>query len=409
MPRSHQPRAVGAPLALAIVLAAAALAVAQDAAPAPAPAPAPTSQPTTQQDDAAKLAQDKKTREDQLKNLPQANVKSLRDAIQFAIENDQLIIRTSIPPTEMSAVVVDGKPTLMSVSSQRGEDANTTPYVPMIYALMSHEYPPGGVAITQASVIGQRVTLSKSSEGNGEMRNVELLQDDAFLEESDDRVRMYVQEDHNEERIVDLKLSAVNVTELRRKYPAETMRYLEPIFRDFGQASVLFQVNTRAAWQVLGDTFTPPADVAKQVDALLVKLDADDPKVRDAALKDLETLGQPAALVLMKRDRKGLSEEQQARVETFLAPYKPLSDPDAAKMREDPEFLLVALSSDDAALAGRALEQLKQVARQPISFDLSTTGQARTEAIAALRAKLLPATTRPATTKTVIKSSSESP
>jgi hypothetical protein len=78
-------------------------------------------------------------------------------------------------------------------------------------------------------------------------------------------------------------------------------------------------------------------------------------------------------------------------------------------MLEDPEFLLVALSSDDAALAGRALEQLKQVARQPISFDLATTGQARTEAVAALRAKLLPATTRPATTKTVIKSSSESP
>jgi hypothetical protein len=76
-------------------------------------------------------------------------------------------------------------------------------------------------------------------------------------------------------------------------------------------------------------------------------------------------------------------------------------------MRGNVEFLLMALSSDDNALAALALDGLKEVSKQPVAFDLSSTGQARTEAIAALRAKLLPAATQPATTRTFIKSGSD--
>jgi hypothetical protein len=380
----------------------ASLAAAQSAAPAPATAP----------DAAAEALAARKDREEQLKTMPAVHVKSLRDVVQFAIENDDVVLRTSVAPTDMAAIVADGRPTLISVSAERGEGAggNEPTYQPPLFAVMRHEYvPPDGVAITQINAIAPRISISKSAEGAGFFRNVDFIQSDEFLEEGDERVRFYVQEHRNDEVIVDLKLAAANVTELRRKYPAETMRYLEPIFRDFGQSAVLFQVNSRAAWQVLGGTYAPPKEVAKQVDALLVRLDADDAKERAAALKDLEALGQQAALVLMKRDRAGLSEEQQSRVETFLGPYKPLTDAEAAKMGSDTEFLLTALSAEDVELTTRALERLKAVAKQPIAFDVKSTGNARADAIAKLRAQLIPAATQPATTQSTKPPAVEAP
>lgn len=361
--------------------------------------------------EAASLRKDRAAWEAQLKEMPAARVGRLRDVVNFSIENDDIVVRTSVAPTDGAAVVLDGKPTLIRVSAQQGDAPAPAPdpaqlpgqlenaaYQPLSFTLIQHAYPPaGGLAITQVNVIAPRVQLSKSAQGSGEFRNVDFIQSDEFLENGEGRVRLYIQEHRDDEPIVDLKLSAVSVAELRRKYPAETMRYLEPIFREFGQSGVLFQVSAPAAWQVLGGTYTPPAGVVTQVDAVLAKLDADDFRQREAAAKELETLGQPAALVLMTRDRTTLSEEQQVRVETFLAPYKPLSDDEATRLRGDTEFLLAALSSQDAELAGRALERLKEVVKQPIAFDLQATGDARAEAIASLRAQLLPATTQPAT------------
>ncbi len=171
----------------------------------------------------------------------------------------------------------------------------------------------------------------------------------------------------------------------------------------------MFQVNSRAAWQVLGGTHNPPPEVAQQVDALLVRLDADDAREREAALKELEKLGQQAALVLLKHDRAALSEEQQSRVETFLAPYKPLTDDEAARMQDDTEFLLTALSAEEPELTVRALDRLKKIAKQPIAFDATATGNARADAIAQLRATLLPATTQPATTQSANNPALEAP
>jgi hypothetical protein len=411
MHRTHPSRLIRGAFALALVWTSA-RAIAQAPPAAPAAREAAASEPATQESDSANT---RKAREQELKAMPVARVTSMRDVVQFAIEDDDLIIRTSIPTTDGSAVVIGDRPTMMSVAAHHPEGVQGSPYVPMYFMLINHEYPPaGGISIAHVNVVGQRVQVSRNvaDEGERNLFNVDLIQDDAFLEEGDDRVRFYVQVIRGgEEQLVDLKLSAPNITELRRKYPVETMRYLEPIFSEFGQASVLFQVNNKAAWQVLGGAATtkPSPELSAKVDALLVKLDADDPKEREAALAELEKSGQPAALLLMRRDRKGLSEEQRARVETFLAPYKPLTDDEAAKMRGDAEFLLMALSSDDDALAALALERLKQVSNQPIAFDLATSGPARTEAIAALRAKLLPAATQPATTRTFIKSGSDTP
>jgi len=415
----HLARVAAAVLAVGF----AASAGAQDtSAPAPASAPATTQANEPEFDPVAH----RKEREALIKQLPVAEVKSLRDLVSFSLEKDDIVLRTNVPPTDLAGVVIDGKPTLITVMSQAGAPAGgattgpaTAPttgpainaaYQPPVFSLERHELTAsGGLAITTISAVAPRVSISRSAEGPGEpLFNVDFIQDPAaFAEESDERVRFYVQVISGEDTVVDLKLSAVNLAELRRKYPAETMRFLEPMFREFGQSGVLFQIDSKAAWQVLGGNVAPAADVAKQVDAVLARLDADDAKVREAAAKELEQLGQPAALVLMRRDRSKLSEEQLSRIETFLAPYKPLSDDEAAQRRDDPEFLLMALSSDEPELAAQALDRLKQVARQPIEFDAKATGTARSEAIAKLRARLLPATTQPATKQVLRDSASD--
>ncbi|MDQ3439407.1 MAG: hypothetical protein M3478_03555 [Planctomycetota bacterium] len=413
-PRPHRLICLAASLALVVVVSVAEGQNSTTTAPATSPA-------TTQSGKEQDLDPDahRKERETFLKQMPVVRVESLRDVVSFALEKDDIVLRTSIPPTDMSAVVVDGKPTLISVMTQAGDAAapaapaaNKGQYQPPVFQLDRHELTPrGGIAITNISAVAPRVSISRSSDGPNEpFHNVDFIQDDsAFLEEGDERVRFYVQVLNEDETVVDLKLSAVNLAELRRTYPAETMRYLEPMFREFGQSGVLFQINAKAAWQVLGGTYAPPADVAKQVDAVLARLDADDAKVREAAAKELEQLGQPAALALMKRDRSKLSEEQLSRIETFLASYKPLSDDEAARMRNDPEFLLMALSSDEPDLATRALDRLREVAKQPIAFDGNATGAARFDAIATLRTQLLPATTQPATTQILRESASDPP
>jgi len=359
----------------------------------------PATEPTTQESEAEALAKLKTEREQERSGLPMTHMKSLRDAVQFSIENDDLVVRTNIPPVDMAAILIEGDDGFLTVGVEPKTDANA-PYIPGLFRFVRHQFPePAGIAITHVFVIGPKTQVWRSFEGSGEFQSVDLIQSDEFLEEGEDRVRLYVQARRNEELVDELKLSAVNVAELRRKYPAETMRYLEPIFRELGQSSVLFQVNTRAAWQVLGGSHDPPADVAKRVDDLLKRLDAESPQERTKALAELNQVGQPAALVLMKRDRRALSEEQRTRVETFLAPYTPLSNEEAVKMHGDPEFLLLALSSEDAALSELALRELNRIAKQPITFDPKATGNARTEAVAKLRAQLLPATTRPAPTK----------
>ena len=419
LPAPHRTAALAAAVIL-FIFAAARPVRAQDSA-ASAPASTPATRPATTQ--AANEEVDPETQrkewEAELKQFPAVNVASVRDVVTFTLEKDDLVVRTSVPPTDGAAVVVDGKPTLIRVQSTPGEpvawaaapDAKA-PYQPVAFVLKRYELTPtGGIAITDVHTVAPRVSIARGSEGPNEpLYNVQFIQDPAaFAEDSDDRVRFYVQVIDGDETVVDLKISAVNLSELRRKYPAETMRYLEPLFRGFGQSGVLFQVDSKAAWQVLGATYTPPPDVAKQVDAVLARLDADDAKVREAAAKELEQLGQPAALVLMKRDRAKLSEEQLSRVETFLAPYKPLSDDEAVQRREDPEFLLMALSSDEPELATRALDRLKQVAKQPINFDPKATGAARFEAIAKLRAQLIPSTTQPPTKQILKESASEAP
>jgi hypothetical protein len=181
---------------------------------------------------------------------------------------------------------------------------------------------------------------------------------------------------------------APSFTALRTEHPLEFEQYVRPTFRALRQDPAVLGVDSRMAWQVLGDTVKPPADVAAKVSSVLAQLNADDFATRAAAAKQLDSLGEPAALYLMSADRSALTPEQKARCEKFLAGYRPLTEPQVRAFRENVNFLLDCLYSDDPALRSAALQHLGKAVGHDVQFDLDAPPPQRVSAIAALRQRL---------------------
>jgi hypothetical protein len=83
----------------------------------------------------------------------------------------------------------------------------------------------------------------------------------------------------------------------------------------------------------------------------------------------------------------------------LTAGHKRLSDEEAAALRGDPAFLLDCLESDHVAVRKAAAAKLRDVAGEAVreaGFDPEAEPSARHEALAALREKLPPPTSRPA-------------
>ena len=344
--------------------------------------------------------------ESETRAYPTTRVSRIGDVVQLGVENDNLVLRTTIPPTDaLAKVAFDGaKPKgLVTVSAAGAGGAG--PYVPeqLNFALHDYSLPDGGMAITQVLASPGNLQIARSAEAGDSMQSVSLIQSGIYLVDSDDKIRLHVQDTDGGARNVNLTLSARNFTELRRKHPKETAAYLEPIFRDLGQSAALFTVDPRAAWQVLADAYEPPADVRDKVQQLVKQLDADDPRQREAASKALDEMGQPAALALMRMpeaEREKLSEEQSSRVDAFLAGYRPIKPEEAESLRKNVEFLVLTLAADDEALRKVALGELKAVAGREIAFDVSADKNARLDAVTKLRDELSPASTQPATQST---------
>lgn len=337
--------------------------------------------------------------EEEARALPTTRAASPGELARFTIVDNHLHIHTLAKPTggERLRVDVPGLSgiVVMQVQGEPAEPAK--PYLPEQLLLVQQDYtrPDAVVSITMVSINASQVMVSRDADFGDETRTVELIQSGQYLADGEDMVHFRVNGSREDtgNATINLHLTAPNVVELVRRFPSETSQYLEPIFNEFGQADVLFRVNPQTAWQVLSAAYEPPAELSAKVVALLKQLDAENPQARESAAAELKSLGQPAALVLMRQDRAKLTEEQNTKLDTFLAPFKPLPEEEAAKMRGDPKFLLLCLSADDVALRKLALAQLRKVTNQPIEFDVNADPKARTDAITALRAKFVPTPT----------------
>ena len=207
---------------------------------------------------------------------------------------------------------------------------------------------PGTVAVHTQILSGpDLVHVARDVEyPDGSTLSVQLVQAAA---EGPESVNLYIQHVSDEPKTSDinLHLTAGSFPELCRLHPKETDAYLRPIFRTLRQEHAAFRVDEKSAWEVLADGWTPPADVAAAVEKALPRLASDAYQDREAAVEDLQKLGEPAAVYLMHADRKRLTLEQAMRVDLFLAPYRPLARDQAAKLRDDPDFLVDCLYVDN--------------------------------------------------------------
>jgi hypothetical protein len=369
---------------------------------------AATTRPTPAGDEAITLDEqrqkDQKAWKLELAALPDQGTFEVRDVLTFSLKDGWLSIATPLPlGNDWRRVALRGRPdgAQMRVIDREMVRSLGPARCPQ---LTYHDFSVPNVVFvnTQVITMPDSIQLVQESETVDEsMFSVTFMQ--KLGSDHDDGVWLRVTEIRADDAVpvptapmgppglkssatqpappVNIKLAADNFVELRRKHPREVNLYLRPIFRTLDQESTIFGVDSKAAWQVLADSWKPDAALSAKVDALVKQMGADSYQDRQSAQEQLQKLGQPAAMYLMRAARTGWSDEQSTEVDAFLAPYRPLSAEEAARRHDDADFLLDCLYVDDQPLRAAAVARLREMTKLPIEFDLSVDGEARAEAI----------------------------
>ena len=332
-------------------------------------------------------AQMKQEAENEAKQLKAIEAEKIEDVLRFMIDGNDLALRTNLAPTDgYVRLKVDGLSGFAKVLVTTAGGAGA-------FNLIHQDFAPADAMVIFTTVfsVPHNLHVSRDEERADERRNIQLIQSDQYTADGEGKIKLYinVSKIRSGEVVADLKLSAANILELRRKHPVEVAKYVEPIFRDLRQEAVLGAVDPRLAWQVFGSLFTPSSELTTKVNALVKRLDAESFADREAASAELAKIGAPAAMVLTKSNRTGMSDEQQTRIDALIAPFKPLPDEEASRLRADKFFLMDALYCDDLQVRQWAVKELNTVLRTTVSFDVSAPMDQRKIAIARIRDSVL--------------------
>jgi len=344
-----------------------------------------------------KQQQEERTQtENEVRAMRNLGTIAVTDVVRFKLENDQISLDSPQKPTDGDVTCqfreVPGIAIFNLTKSPSPLAVNGFSSLKLIHRNFSQH----DVAVVQTSVFAapRSLQIARDTESpTGEM-SISLVQ--GPVDGTEGTLRLYVQ-GHTMatgQKTVDLKLAANGLPQLRRKYPREVAAYLLPVFRDLRADKTLYQGDPRAAWQILSEAYSPPPELSAKVAKLIQQLDADSVIQRRQASLTLDELGEPAAILVMRMDRSRLSPEQNAALDTFLAPFSPLSRSEVSRLGSDPDFLLDCLAGDEPALRGPALARLNKVLNHPVQFDPTADEPARLQAIAKIRAALPPPTTQ---------------
>jgi hypothetical protein len=339
-------------------------------------------------------AEEQKTLEASLKGVPEMPSRKLEELFAFALHDGFIVVHPKLAEATDGMKRIDvpelpGITTLMMIGDPAGPADRAVGI-----NLQNYRLDQPGVVYANLQVLLQptHLQLALGVVGETETWDVSLLQQPPHEEtpaELAQVVRMYVQVfDANEEQTQRLSLAAPTFSELRRKHPAETQKYLYPIMHAL-QAEHLFAVDERLGWRVLAEDLEPDKQLVRQVETILEQFDSDRFQEREAAAQELRKLGQPAAIALLKADRSDWSIERQSGVDAFLAEFTQGEQDDAAAMRDSPAFLLDCLYSDNADLRSAAAARLQKITDEPVEIDPDAPREQRFERIAQLYEKLV--------------------
>jgi hypothetical protein len=353
--------------------------------------------PTEEQERAAYIAQ----LEAELSQLPKITPTSVVQIVTFGLDHNMLSLRTQLvqppdSPVHLVAPALRGYARLTLLGPQDDPALQGRNF-----SYQQHDLTrPDAMEITTISAIAGQLIVARDGERKDLHWSIQYVQDPApapgSLPETDPvRFLVHRTDESNEKNNLDLKLSAADFAQLRKRHAAELDAFLRPILRDFKQEGALFGVPSHVAWQVLGAEFSADPKLQERIRQIVARLDADNFREREKAAEDLKLLGQPAALALGKLDRSSLTLSQTSAIDAFLAEFAPLPSDQLSGLSRDKAFLLDVLFNDDAALRELAIKQLGKIAGRSIELKPDLDATARADEIARLRAELVP-TTQPA-------------
>jgi hypothetical protein len=161
-------------------------------------------------------------------------------------------------------------------------------------------------------------------------------------------------------------------------------QFVRPILRALRQEGVLTPAPP-VAMQVLAAGRPIEAEVRADVARLVTELDSPDYRVRLRAVEALIALGPDASAEIAALDRSALSPEQNTRLDEVVVGVRPLPADEAARLRDDPSFLIDCLATDNATVRKLALQRLSEVTGGRIEFDVDADVATRLPAVASLR------------------------
>jgi len=323
--------------------------------------------------------------------------------LSIAVHSPSEVVRLSLAGDMLSAQLLlkDTPPMARLAFGKAGVVATLQTFPPIGrqigtshgFSMLVRDFSPPGSMWVQTTVTATdgRIQLSSDYESSTVSGSVQLIGDAPPMpskeQQNIDPVRVFISR-NNEitgQNEVNLKLSAPTFVALCRDHPTEAQEYLRPIFHDLGEEAAVFAPNPATVWQALADDWKPDESVTKRVNDAIAKFDAEDFQERQSAAHALHEIGESAALTLMHTDRTKFSAAQSSGVDTFLAPYLPLSPLEADRLGRDREFLLDSQYCDDPALRKAAAARLAKVTGQPIGFDPEADEDTRLEQVAGVR------------------------
>ena len=327
----------------------------------------------------------------EMSSLPSLGRHDLADVLQFRRENDILLVRTTLSPTnQMYRIEVPDMPGAATLHILPSRLTTTVP-APVGFHFIHRDLERPGTILVQTTVFAlpSNLQVTQDIQYLEEQRTVQYVQSgDPGAAEP---VKLIVQHVNTVTKAItlDLTMTGTSLTDLRRRYPRATVQYLLPMFRDLHAEAVVFAADAKAAWQVLSEAWKPNPAVAAIVANILPRLDADEFRAREQATQELDRLGQSAALYLMHADRSAWTPEQLARIDSFLAGFRPLPNDEAKRLASDPDFLLDCLTCADAAIRVEAHNRLEATLKKTLPFDLNASDARRFAAVSTLRTQLL--------------------
>ena len=341
----------------------------------------------------------------QLSDYTPAPPAAVNRVVVLGIDHGRLTLRTAVHTTpSIQRIDLTDLPGLTALNVRQLKDAggpapaDGQPFTPDFFMFTHYDFsdPKFSESALTAALTPMNLQLALDSESPTDVQNISLVQTTGAFSNAEPsiRLRVSVKKNSSDTATVNFERTAADFTTLRRTYPDECAQYIEPMLHILHADAGVFSPDPKLIWQVFAADVPADPAMTTRVKSIIARFDADDYHDRKTAAEDLNKLGEPAALALLRMDRTTLSPEQSSRVESFLAPYQPVSAADAKRLGGDVNFLLDCLFDRDPAAVHDAVERLKQVTKQPIDFDANSMVELRREAIAALRRKLTP-TTRP--------------